>query len=358
MSIYRIFGLELSPYSVKVRSYFRYKGIPHEWVVRHMGNMAEFQKHAKLPLIPLVIAPDGTAMQDSTPILETLEARFPEPAIHPPDAESAFLSALLEEYADEWVNKPMFHYRWTYEPDQDSAALRIARWNLAGREAPGPPGHDAGREAPGPPGPEAAGDDEAIAKMAAALKQRMVPRLGFVGSSAATRPTIEASFERLGELVEAHLAARPYLFGARPAFADFGLFGQLYNLSTDPTPGAWLRARAPRTMAWIERMLDPTPDGGAAFEPWPALAPTLEPILREEVAGRFLPWSAANALALAAGEAEFTVDLGGRPFSQQTQKYHARSLAALRERYRTVSDRTRLDPILERTGCLAWLRAA
>ena len=54
---YRIFGIELSPYSVKVRSYFRYKGIPHEWVVRHMGNMEEFQKFAKLPLVPLVITP-------------------------------------------------------------------------------------------------------------------------------------------------------------------------------------------------------------------------------------------------------------------------------------------------------------
>ena len=32
--VYRIFGSELSPYSVKVRSYFRYKRIPHEWIVR------------------------------------------------------------------------------------------------------------------------------------------------------------------------------------------------------------------------------------------------------------------------------------------------------------------------------------
>ena len=32
-STYRIFGNELSPYSVKVRSYFRYKRIPHEWIV-------------------------------------------------------------------------------------------------------------------------------------------------------------------------------------------------------------------------------------------------------------------------------------------------------------------------------------
>ena len=32
---YRIFGAELSPYSVKVRSYFRYKGIPHQWIIRN-----------------------------------------------------------------------------------------------------------------------------------------------------------------------------------------------------------------------------------------------------------------------------------------------------------------------------------
>jgi glutathione S-transferase len=333
---WRIFGLELSPYSVKVRSYFRYKRIPHEWVVRHLGNMAEFQKHAKLPLIPLVLAPDGSALQDSTPIVETLEARFPEPSIHPPDPASAFLSALLEEYGDEWGNKWMFHYRWWYEPDQRSAARRIAAWTVRGQDA------------------SAVGtSDEEVAKMAGALEQRMVPRLSFVGSSESTRPLIEASFERMVALLEAHLAARPYLFGARPAFADFGVWPQLYELSTDPTPGAFLRARAPRVLGWVERMLDPAGEG--AFEPWAALAPTLEPLLREEVAGRFLPWSTANAKALEAGQAEFSVVLDGHAFTQQPQKYHARSLRALRERHRAVPDRATLDPILARTGCLPWL---
>ncbi|MBM4270528.1 MAG: glutathione S-transferase domain-containing protein, partial [Deltaproteobacteria bacterium] len=57
--LHRIFGAENSPYSVKVRSYFRYKGIPHEWIVRSAATQAEFQKHAKLPLIPLVVTPEG-----------------------------------------------------------------------------------------------------------------------------------------------------------------------------------------------------------------------------------------------------------------------------------------------------------
>jgi glutathione S-transferase len=329
MAVYRIFGSELSPYSVKVRSYFRYKRIPHDWVVRSTLNQAEFERHAKLPLIPLVLGPDGSALQDSTPIIERIEALHPEPSIHPSDPAQAFISALIEEYADEWDNKPMFHYRWFYEADQESGAERIARSM----------------------NPE--GDAELLAGIRAAVKARMVPRLAFVGSTAATAERIEASFHRQLAILERHLDRRPYLFGGRPAFGDFGLFAQLYECSTDPTPGAVIRDRAPRTLAWIERMLDPR--GEDEWEPWDALEPTLLPLLRDEVAGLFLPWSAANARALAAGEKEFTVTLGGKPFTQETQRYHAKSLGALRARYAAVADRATLDPILERAGCRTWL---
>jgi glutathione S-transferase len=327
---YRIFGSELSPYSVKVRSYFRYKGIPHTWVLRNASNMDEFRRHARLPLIPLVLAPGGEALQDSTPILERLEEDFPEPSIHPPDPAAAFVSALLEEYGDEWGNKAMFHYRWTYEADQRSAAERIARENLPGA-------------------PEAQ-----VSATADAIRARMVPRLSFVGSSAETRGAIEGSFECQATLLDAHLGARPYLFGARPAFADFGVFAQLYECGTDPTPGAWLRRQTPRVAAWLERMLTPKAEG--PFEPWSGLEPTLLPLLREEVGGRFLPWSDANARALAAGDPEFAVQLGGRPFRQQTQKYHARSLGALRSRYAAAAGPA-LDDLLERASCLRWLQA-
>jgi hypothetical protein len=54
---YRIIGAEMSPYSVKVRSYFRYKGIPFQWIPRNAASQAEFEKHAKMPIIPLVVTP-------------------------------------------------------------------------------------------------------------------------------------------------------------------------------------------------------------------------------------------------------------------------------------------------------------
>jgi glutathione S-transferase len=331
MAVHRIFGVELSPYSVKVRSYFRYKGIPHEWIVRGPATQAEFQKYAKLPLVPLVVTPEGEGIQDSTPIIEHFEALFPEPPIHPREPAAAFLSALLEEFGDEWGNKWMFHYRWRREEDQLSAAARLA-------EVMAPPGLDA----------------EQQRGVAAGIRERMVGRVWFVGSSDQTAPQIEESFEASVAILERHLRSRPYLFGRRPAFADFGLWGQLYQCSTDPTCGRILRARAPSLLAWIARMLEPKGEGD--FEPWSALEPTLFPLLEQQVGALFLPWSDANARALAAGQEEFSVQLAGRTFTQKPQKYHARSLAALRARYAGVRERAALDPILARAGCLDWLR--
>ena len=77
--------------------------------------------------------------------------------------------------------------------------------------------------------------------------------------------------------------------------------------------------------------------------------------LAEQVGALFLPWSDANARAIGAGEESFEVTLAGRRWQQKPQKYHARSLSALRERYAAVADRSALDPILDSTGCLPWL---
>ena len=327
---YRIFGSELSPYSVKVRSYFRFKGLPHEWLLRGPANQAEFQQYAKLPLVPLVVTPEGEGIQDSTPIMEKLEKANPEPSLIPKDGTLAFISALLEEYGDEWGNKWMFHYRWAYQPDVWSTAERIAQ-QMVGAQG-----------------------TLAVAQGRAAVAERMVPRIGFVGSNEVTRPTIEGSFKRAVALLEAHLADRVYVLGGRPAMADFGLWGQLYELATDPTPGAILRVQAPKVSAWVSRMVDPKVEG--EFENWDKLAPTLMPLLIEEVGGYFLPWSTANAAAIAKDEKEFSTTLNGAAWKQVPQKYHARSLGEIKRKY-ALAKSPALDAILEKAGCLRWLTA-
>jgi glutathione S-transferase len=328
---YRIFGAEMSPYSVKVRAYFRYKGIPHQWILRNAESQAEYEKHARMPIIPLVVTPEGTGSQDSTPIIDQLETLYPDPSIHPVDTVARFISALVEEFGDEWGNKWMFHYRWAREVDQIASAGRIARMRA----------------------PTASEEQHEALLMQ--VRKRMVERVWFVGSNELTASQIETGFRDMLGLLDSHLESRPYLFGSRPAFGDFGLWGQLHELWTDPTAGALVEGGAPRVLDWIHRMLWPRVEG--PFESWTTLQPTLMPILTRQVGAQFMPWTLANEKALADGADEFSVQLGDKVWIQKPQKYHARSLAMLRARYAEVASKAALDPVLDEAGCLGGLRA-
>src|ERR1044072_116514 len=157
----------MSPYSVKVRSYFRYKAIPHQWVLRNAASQAEYQKHAKIPVIPLVVTPDGTGIQDSTPIIDQMEKKFPEPSVHPDDPVARFMSILIEEFVDEWGNKWMFHYRWARDIDRRASAGRLSRVRAPKVSESG---HDA---------------------LADQVRARMTDRVWFVGSNEKTAPQTE-----------------------------------------------------------------------------------------------------------------------------------------------------------------------
>jgi glutathione S-transferase len=327
---YRIFGAEMSPYSVKVRSYFRYKAIPHQWILRNADSQAEYERHARMPIIPLVVTPEGKGIQDSTPIIDQMEKVFPEPSINPDDPVANLISALIEEFGDEWGNKWMFHYRWARDVDQISSAGRIARMR----------------------GPKASEQEHEA--FASKVRARMVDRVWFVGSNAVTAPQIEAGFLEMLVLLDNHLASRPYLFGGRPAFGDFGLWGQIYQMWRDPTAGAIIEGGAPHVLDWVHRMLWPKVEG--AFESWSTLEPTLMPILTKQVGRQFMPWICANEKALADAKEEFSVTLGDKIWTQKPQKYHARSLGMLRARYAAAPDKAALDPVLEAAGCLAGLR--
>ena len=52
---FRLYGAELSPYSVKVRSYLRFKGVEFEWLTRSAARQEEFARFAKQPLVPVLV---------------------------------------------------------------------------------------------------------------------------------------------------------------------------------------------------------------------------------------------------------------------------------------------------------------
>lgn len=329
---YRLMGLPLSPYSMKVRAYFDFKGLDYQWVSRSMKNEKLFQEHAKVQLIPLLFLPNGEVMQDSTPIIERLEAEYPQPSVQPEESALWFLSCLFEEFGDEWCNKLMFFQRWFYPADAKSTGDRLAGYRLEGQWW------------------------GALAKpiLSHLMVRRMVPRLSFAGANETNIPQLKQSFIDLSAMLDAHFATRSYLLGGRPCFGDFGLWCNYHQAWTDPTANAFLEANAPHLVAYIKRMLAPSVEG--ELESLDSLLPTLAPILSSEVAERFLPWMAANHAAFHAGEKETSLTMKGAPFRQKTFKYQVATLDELRRKLASVGENEQLIALLERTGCLPYLK--
>ncbi|MEO0550777.1 MAG: glutathione S-transferase family protein [Pseudomonadota bacterium] len=331
---FRLMGLEPSPYTMKVESFLKFKGIPYDWVSRTMKSEKEFQENAQVQLIPLLFFPNGETMQDSTPILERLNKEYPEPGMHPPDPALWFLSCLFEEFGDEWCNKLMFFQRWFYDADAKATGERLARERLKGQWY-------AGLVSP------------IVARL---LVRRMVPRLVYSGGNETNIPQLKQSFVDLSGMLDLHFADRKYLFGGRPCFGDFGLWCNYYQAWTDPTANAYLEENTPSLVAYIKRMLSPSVEG--KFESLVSLLPTIRPILKQEMATRFLPWMEANQNAWQAGQKETALTMNGSLFQQKTFKYQALTLEELQRKFSTVSDNQTLVSVLKETGCWAYLESS
>ena len=135
------------------------------------------------------------------------------------------------------------------------------------------------------------------------------------------------------------------MLGGRPAMADFGLWGQFYEAATDPTPGAIMRAAVAQgdgmgRSAWSR------PRTRARSKPWAALAPTLMPLLKEEVARAVPAVDGRQCGGHRARRQELRDDLGRRVWSQEPQKYHARSLAEIRRKYAAAKAAPGLEAII------------
>lgn len=331
--MYKLFGSEISPYSIKVSSYLKYKNIKFKW--NRNPNSKEINHYDKDLVVPLLLSKDKVSIQDSTLIIEKLERTYKSDSIFPEDSRLIFLSALLEEYADEWMNKYVFHYRWSYEADQNLSSKRMAAevMPLYIKYLP-------------------VFSSIALDKQAEKIKRKMVNSLSFIGSNKQTKNQIENSFKRLIDLLEKHFSVHQYLFGGRPAIADFAFWGQLYNCWMDITARNFINQR-PNLVKWLKRMEKPKVLGD--FVGWSDVYLTLEPIFEKEVAGLFLPWSDANDKAQKAKKEDFSVFLENKEFNQKTKKDHSKSLKELRFKYNEYALKESIKPILINTGCLKYL---
>jgi len=330
-----IVGAHSSPYSRKMRSVLRYRQIPHRWVVR--GSRWDDTPPAPAPIIPVLAFPDeagnhGELIVDSSPQITRLECDYAERSIVPTDAAAAFIDFVLEDFADEWVTKAMYHYRWVNEADTEKS----------GRLLP----FDANLQL----------SDERASRAHDSFIERQVSRRALVGSTDENAPIIERSYENLLDILQAHLSQQDFLFGERPARTDFALFGQLTPLLWwDPTPMAIAVERAPRAMMWVQWMDDlawlPV-DGRGGWFTLDEMPASVHQILTE--AGRtYAPFMVANAAALEAGADEVVCEMGDATYRQAPFRYQAKCLSWIHAEYAALSetDRTWVEAALAGTGC-------
>lgn len=341
MSRHQLLGAEVSYYTGKVRAYLRYKDIPFT----ERAASRDVYKNIILPrtgvrMIPVFITDDDIAIQDSTDIIDFLEARYPESPVYPLGPVQKLLALLLEVYGDEWLVIPAMHYRWSFEENRRFAMAEFGRLS-APDESP-----------------------EAQLSLGERLAEPFAGALPYLGVSKATIPGIEASYLAFLQDFSRHLAEHPFLLGSRPSIADFSFYGSLYaHLYRDPYSGRLMREKAPAVADWVERMREPVPRSGE-FLDGDQLPATLESILQRmfQEQGPVLSntidavtqWVSTHGndepLRRSIGMQSFTV--GGCEGQKSINPYHLWMWQRAYDHYQSLptESRSQADELLRRVG--------
>ena len=330
-SPYRLYAHIGSPYSMKMRAVLRYRRIPHV-VDGRMADWAKAFKQVRVPVMPVLEYPDGTFQNDSTPLILDLEKHQTERSVIPEREADAFLAALIEDLADEWLSKAMYAYRWAF-PEHTKWTGRLIAFDQ-----------------------HFGGGRENIERFGHEFETRQVGRNALVGCTEANMPMLIEIANRVLDALEPSIPEQPFLFGTRPSNADFALFGQLCQFTLDLAAIGPCQDRAPYTMRWCHHVHDLSGHVGEWRREDTPMSPAVDALLG--LAGEaYLPFLLANEAALESGAERVRIEAHGLAYEGAPFKYQRRCLEGLRAGYAALSEaaRSHVDPILEARDCLAPL---
>jgi glutathione S-transferase len=338
---YVFYAAERSYFSGKVRPALRAKRLYFEEHLPTPDAYRDIRRRTGLTFIPVVVTPEDETWQDTSDILDALEARVPEPALVPPTPVQRVVSSLLELYADEFMILPAMHYRWS-RPE----GVRDARGAFAALS----------------------GDAERAGRFA----DQMAGSLPALGVTEANGPAIEAHLAELLESMETVLTAQSFLLGEQLSVGDCAMMGPFYaHLYLDLGPGQLLLATAPRVCHWIERCNHPAPGSFTGFRADDSLHPSMHDILRLigtdavplllDTLRDFERWideQASNLEELPRAVGFHSTHLRDVEFQRYTSCYTPWMAQRVLDTYQALaaSDRERVDSTLAGTGCDALLQ--
>ena len=324
-----LMGAPGSPYTRKMLAILRYKRIGYRLLpgLRNRLN-PEPERYRQRPepkvrLLPTFYATteEGAevAICDSTPIIREIDANFVERAVIPTNPVLSLINSIIEDFADEWLTKAMFHYRWSYEEDIKKAGDMLPRWN------------------------NTTANDELLAEKSREISAHQIGRLKYVGSNPITQSTIESSFKRFLDKLDKVLNLSQFILGNRPSSCDFAVYGQLTCLALfDPTPQRLIIEKVPRIYAWTEVMEDLS-GYELLKEDWLEIErdegfPASLTGLLTEIASVYAPYMLANEESIRSGESMLRTKIDGVDWEQTPFPYHLKCLNKLRDEYHNLDE--------------------
>jgi glutathione S-transferase len=327
-----VYLFDISYFSGKFEGYLRYKQIPHRRIELSWTSFGtKILRNTGLMKVPVVELPDGTWLQDSTPMIDYFEARHPEGSIIPGDPYQAFFSRLLEDYADEYLWRPALHYRWSYPVDAHHLGDRFSREFMA--DGPLPRGM--------------------TARLARSRQLREYVRGD--GVTARTRPHVESVYLETLARLEAIFQVQPYLLGGRPSLADFGFFASMFrHFSLDPTPAKIMRNHAPGVYEWVARLWNARHSRAQGDWAPPGTVPVGWGPILDDIGSAYLPYLHDNAVAYGEGKRRFDAKIQGVPYENlPVVQYRVWCRERLQQHFSAVPDPAKpaVQATLEQHGC-------
>jgi glutathione S-transferase len=320
---YRVYLSDVSYFSGKLEGALRAKRIAYERVpITPRILLDEILPNTGWMKVPAIRRDDGLWLADTTPLLRWLDAEHPERALIPHDPYRAFLSALIEDWCDEWQWRPAMFWRWAWPDNARYLGARLGAELSRGSVQPA---------------------------WAVGLYFRRRQQRIYLRGDGVTRDNfdaIAALYPRALQWLETLLADRRYLLGDRPSLVDIAWFGPMFrHYAQDPRPAVLMAAQAPRVWAWVSRLWNSgnedwreTPLDDFSGPVWDAMF--------ADIGAAYLPYLHDNAAAVDAGIARFDGCYGGIAYrALPAIRYRARCLRTLQLAYAALEPavRARID---------------
>ena len=225
---YTLIGTPFSAATVKARLFLRWANLP---MTEKPATVEVVQSYIKPRLkrvaTPVILGSDQTAFTDTRLLLDHLNARHPARSVLPDTPAQRFASDLLEAWSDSELARQAEYVFWVCESEQAEASLASF---LAAENSFEP----ARRRA----------------RLVAAQIRKHFSRQGLdEGAAETVKSRLSATLARL----DTALGDSAFLFGARPAMAEFSVAGALQVLA-NARSGSELLEPFPRLEAWRMRL--------------------------------------------------------------------------------------------------------